>query len=321
MRMTPWKWGLAIGLSGVLHAGAAAVLIPGEPEVKMAGGDGAEIALAGTAFRDMTAAGSPSEVVEPVAEAVTEISPVQPSAEAQTVDPVDTAVALPVRQAPAPVETTEPAEEVERASAAEPRAAEAATKPDEVIEPEMPQETVTAMVPVPRPTPRPHYEPPEQPRAEAENQPTPQEAARPPAAGRAAQAGSEGRDTQDAQRGATSGSRSANAAASSNTGREANRAGNAAVSNYPGKVVAKLRRSLRYPREAKRERLRGETHVAFTVAQGGSVSGIRVVKSSGSPVLDRAAVETVQRAAPFPAIPAGAGRSAWPFTVPLAFVR
>jgi protein TonB len=45
------------------------------------------------------------------------------------------------------------------------------------------------------------------------------------------------------------------------------------------------------------------------------------VASSGSPVLDKAAVETVRRAAPFPVIPEGAGRSSWPFTVPLAFTR
>ena len=35
--------------------------------------------------------------------------------------------------------------------------------------------------------------------------------------------------------------------------------------------------------------------------------------------LDQAAVETVQRAAPFPPIPPETGRASWPFTVPMSF--
>ena len=58
-----------------------------------------------------------------------------------------------------------------------------------------------------------------------------------------------------------------------------------------------------------------------TAPAGGGVGGVRIVRSSGSPVLDKAALETVRRAAPFPAIPESAGRSNWPFTVPLAFAR
>lgn len=61
--------------------------------------------------------------------------------------------------------------------------------------------------------------------------------------------------------------------------------------------------------------------VQFTVSAGGSASGIRVVSSSGNPVFDNAAIETVQRAAPFPAIPPESGKSEWTFTMPLGFVR
>jgi periplasmic protein TonB len=82
-----------------------------------------------------------------------------------------------------------------------------------------------------------------------------------------------------------------------------------------------LRRSLRYPSQARRQRITGEVHVAFTVARDGGVSSVRVVRGSGHPVLDQAALETVQRAAPFPGIPDAANRSAWEFTVPLAFSR
>ena len=136
----------------------------------------------------------------------------------------------------------------------------------------------------------------------------------------AAKGGSGGAGKTNARRGANEGSADGTSAASKGSKRSS-AAGNAAVSNYPGKIVSKLRRALRYPAAARREGLRGEVQVAFTVSASGGVGGVRIVRSSGSPVLDKAALETVRRAAPFPAIPADAGRSSWPFTVPLAFTR
>ncbi len=139
-----------------------------------------------------------------------------------------------------------------------------------------------------------------------------------PAAKSKTKAGSGGKNAGDSRKGAADGQEAGTTAASGKNGKTAT-AGNASVSNYPGKVVSKLRRALRYPSEARAQRLRGEVQVAFTVSSNGSIGGIRVVRSSGSPILDKAAIETVRRAAPFPAIPDG--RKNWPFTVPLAFVR
>ena len=136
----------------------------------------------------------------------------------------------------------------------------------------------------------------------------------------AAKGGSGGAGKTNARRGANEGSADGTSAASKGSKRSS-AAGNAAVSNYPGKVVSKLRRALRYPAAARSQGLRGEVQVAFTVSASGGVGGVRVVRSSGSAILDKAAVDTVRRAAPFPAIPADAGRSSWPFTVPLAFTR
>ena len=96
--------------------------------------------------------------------------------------------------------------------------------------------------------------------------------------------------------------------------------GNAAVSNYPGKVAAKLRRVLKFPKSAV-SGSRGETQVAFTVLSDGSATGIRIVSSSGSAVLDQAAIDAVKRASPFPPIPTEAGRKQWPFAVPVLFRR
>jgi protein TonB len=133
--------------------------------------------------------------------------------------------------------------------------------------------------------------------------------------------GSGGRDQADARRGVTEGRANGRAASSNHDSRMASAAGNAAVSNYPGKVVAKLRRALRYPSEARSGRLNGVVQVRFVVGSSGDVGSVGLAASSGSPILDKAALATVNRAAPFPPIPEGAGRRSWTFTVPLAFVR
>lgn len=179
-------------------------------------------------------------------------------------------------------------------------------------------EAVAALQDIPVPAPRPTFAnpakaAPAKATEKAWNEARPRQAA-------SRQAGSGGSNQSDSRRGSADGTAEGKTASKS-TGALASAAGNAAVSNYPGKVVSKLRRALRYPAAAKRQRLRGEAHVQFTVSAAGGVSSVRVVKSSGSPVLDEAAVQTVQRAAPFPAIPPEAARSSWPFTVPLAFAQ
>jgi protein TonB len=141
------------------------------------------------------------------------------------------------------------------------------------------------------------------------------------AARTAAASGSGGRDQADAKRGVTEGRAEGRAASPSDNTQEASAAGNAAVSNYPGKVVAKLRRALRYPSEARSRRLNGVVQVRFVVGSSGDVGSVGLASSSGSPILDDAALATVNRAAPFPPIPEGAGRRSWTFTVPLAFLR
>ncbi len=82
--------------------------------------------------------------------------------------------------------------------------------------------------------------------------------------------------------------------------------GSAAESRYPGLIQAALRRALRFPPNA--GAARGKALVRFVVAADGSVSGLSLAGSTGSAVLDAAALDTVRRAAPFPPIPAAAGR-------------
>ncbi len=94
-----------------------------------------------------------------------------------------------------------------------------------------------------------------------------------------------------------------------------------AASNYKGKVVAKLRRAKRYPKKAQRKKLTGTARVAFTISRSGSVSGIRISRSSGHAILDQAALEMVKRASPMPKFPGDIPQARMTLQVPVRFDR
>lgn len=241
-----------------------------------------------------------SQSLGPPLEPVAEVSSVVPAAEAPVAAPAtqvaravpveETAVVAPVEEPPVKAERRAPAP---RPAPPEPKPAKA--KPAKA----KPAETKVAET----------------------KRPAKKDREKQPAGKPAAKSGSKGKAQADARRGVADGAANGSSAATGKGRAQSTAAGNAAVTNYPGKIVSKLRRALRYPAEARSRNLKGEVQVSFTVSAGGGVGGVRVVRSSGSPVLDRAAIETVRRAAPFPPIPDGAGRSSWPFTVPLAFTR
>lgn len=158
-------------------------------------------------------------------------------------------------------------------------------------------ESKVAEVETPRETPR--EQPKEQPKKKPEKKPAQQ----------AAPAGNGGQ----AEANVAASKASSGGKASGGTG------GSAAVDKYPGQVQRALRRALRFPKGA--GRARGEVQVTFVVSASGAASQIAVSRSSGHEVLDREAIATVKRAAPFPPIPDAAGRNSWTFTMPLAFTR
>lgn len=316
---------LTLLASAALHLAASIFFLEREPMPRTAGGEPISVTMVGNAFESTTLSG---EILAERAEHVTpseSIAPQETEVERaevlrqETTPPVAAETAIKPEVEPlvpsaspltavtvAPPERPELKAETARETASAEPVKVQATKPERSnpITPE--PETVTD---APIPTPRPEYTPPprETVQSRAESQP---------------RRGNEGRQSANLQRGsaqgqAISGGATQNAAAS----RRAQEGGSAAVTNYPGKIVSKLRRALRYPPEARGDGLSGDVRVSFTVTAGGSVSAITVAGSSGHIVLDRAAVETVQRAAPFPAIPAEAGRTSWRFTVPLAFRR
>ncbi|MDX8350714.1 TonB family protein [Cognatiyoonia sp. IB215446] len=112
----------------------------------------------------------------------------------------------------------------------------------------------------------------------------------------------------NSQQNATAGSATGNTRAtapqqSGNTGQAAT-AGNAAANNYPGEVMQRITR-IGQPRV----RASGIAVVRFSISGNGALAGVSIAQSSGSARLDRAAMQVVQRAAPFPPPPPGAQRS------------
>ncbi len=135
-----------------------------------------------------------------------------------------------------------------------------------------------------------------------------------------AAAGSGGTNAGDARKGKADGQAEGTRADKAGKGKTS-AAGNAAVTNYPGKVRARLSRAVGRISRSVRAGADRDVTVAFTVTASGGLGGARIARSSGSSALDSAALAAVQRAAPFPPIPEGAGRSTWQFTVPLGITR
>lgn len=324
---------LALLLACSAHGALALALMPDGPPIEIEGSDGAAEARLGSSFADMAAgtlsAETPEEPteVEPVEEAaLTPVEPVEPTpaepvetVQPEPAPPVTPQQAEPVPEAPltaeAPLPVPDaPAEDAIVALAPPEETAE--VEPPEELTPPPPEETLEAEedeTPEPptnalassaRPVERPENlaktEPEPEPRPEPQRQ-TRTTQTQPER--RQPQAAPQGNAERNANAGQEAGSETATATRSGAGGRS-QQAGNAAASNYPGQVMRKLSR---VPRPSMN--VRGATVVAFRIGTNGGLAGASVARSSGSSALDSAALRVVQRAAPFPAPPAGAQRS------------
>jgi protein TonB len=295
------KWTIALTFSLAAHAGAAIAFLPDTPLPPLdavRGGAEMEVAMLGNAFEETLEAGAVSETINPVETPPDATDPVQPetaAAEVETIAPEapPEVVSEVVPDAvPAEADIILPADAPPPVVAQEPEVL-AALPPVATVVPERKPEPKVVETPLVR-------------------KPVKKAAPR--------RSGKEGEAKETVKKGRADGAETA-VATTAGRGSTSREAGNASFSNYEGKVRSKLNRSVRYPSRAETRGVKGVVHLQFVIAANGAVSGVRVTKSGGSPVLDTAALEAARRASPFPKIPQESGRSSWTFTVPIQFTR
>lgn len=89
--------------------------------------------------------------------------------------------------------------------------------------------------------------------------------------------------------------------------------------NYFGRLVAWLNRYKDYPPEAKKRKQQGTVVLAFSIDRAGEVLAARIHTSSGYPLLDRAALAMLDRAAPLPPMPDSMPRERLHLAVPIEY--
>ncbi len=74
-----------------------------------------------------------------------------------------------------------------------------------------------------------------------------------------------------------------------------------------------------YPLVAVDRQMEGQVTVGFTIDLDGRISGVNIVSSSRRPILDRAAIQAVEAASPFPRPPASVFHRPIHISVPILF--
>lgn len=92
-----------------------------------------------------------------------------------------------------------------------------------------------------------------------------------------------------------------------------------AVPNWKSRLVARLERYKRYPDAALRRGEHGVAELAFEVDRRGGVHHVRILRSSGSSLLDHATLALARRAAPLPPPPAALSGRRIPIVVPIRY--
>ncbi|UCB57243.1 MAG: energy transducer TonB [Candidatus Omnitrophota bacterium] len=92
-----------------------------------------------------------------------------------------------------------------------------------------------------------------------------------------------------------------------------------AMLRYQDMVKQRIEEARRYPSWAKRQGQEGIVYLDFIVLANGLSRDIEIISSSGSGILDKEAVATIQRAGPFPPIPQGIKRNSTRMQVAIVF--
>ncbi|MBY5716779.1 TonB family protein [Rhizobium leguminosarum] len=327
------------------HAGlvvALTLLVPKPPnEVIEDAGEAVSVVVFGDFDVDQTSAGDPELEVKPEEIAAEEVKPdtvqsmqpeqaqpveaesveaVSPSQEVTRVSPETVVAAEPeilVSQNPAetfvaqPMATAVPEQPVPDIIPTTVPEQVAAVQPTEVQPEEVKPEEVKP-VEAAEVSPEPEERPEPQPKSKIEK-PKPDEKKQPrkkvePTGGK------NGTDRKDTTRGVATGQDAPEFNGMATTAGRGDGIGSAAVANYPGKVQKRIRRAIRVPNEYKRMGEAISVRVRLTIDGTGRLSSVSVAGSSGIPDLDKAALDGVRRAAPFPPLPPQWGKASWSFT-------
>lgn len=95
--------------------------------------------------------------------------------------------------------------------------------------------------------------------------------------------------------------------------------GSEATDDYIVRLRGWLSRYRQYPRGAQRDGLAGTVRLYVVIDDKGHIISHRIQRSSGSPVLDRAAEQMLRRAEPLPRMPAAMQRNRLELVVPVVF--
>ncbi|MFA5149847.1 MAG: energy transducer TonB [Candidatus Omnitrophota bacterium] len=92
-----------------------------------------------------------------------------------------------------------------------------------------------------------------------------------------------------------------------------------AMLRYQDVIKQRIEEARRYPLWAKKQGIEGITHLYFSLLPGGRSQDIKILRSSGSRILDDEAVATLKRASPFPPIPKEINNSSVDMEVAIVF--
>ncbi|MBS0241398.1 MAG: energy transducer TonB [Proteobacteria bacterium] len=84
-------------------------------------------------------------------------------------------------------------------------------------------------------------------------------------------------------------------------------------------IAMHLERYKRYPAAASAMRSTGTVQIAFVIDREGTVRGARIAQSSGSDILDAAALDLLSRAGKLPVAPSEISGSQFQLAVPIVF--
>lgn len=90
-------------------------------------------------------------------------------------------------------------------------------------------------------------------------------------------------------------------------------------SSYAALIAARLNKFKRYPPQARQDETEGEVVLSLVLEASGKVRSAQIQQSSGTELLDEAALSMVHRAQPFPAFPNELRQDLLRFNIPVTF--